>query len=117
MAVVFHQHFAVYDGVGDAGGALDEAGGAAGEVMGGLGLQGPDGLGVEDGEVGGVALALQLAAGTGPLMWMPVAAFAVWLVIWRVRFSVMENVTGAEESFRNVNTPEDAARFAVRLGG
>ncbi len=45
-------------------------------------------------EVGGVALALQLAAGTGPLMWMPVAAFAVWLVIWRVRFSVMENVTG-----------------------
>jgi molybdopterin-guanine dinucleotide biosynthesis protein A len=31
--------------------------------------------------------------------------------------SVMEKVTGAEESFRNVNTPEDAARFAVRLGG
>ncbi|NGP09137.1 divalent metal cation transporter [Rhodococcus sp. 14C212] len=45
-------------------------------------------------EVGGVALALQLASGAGPLMWMPVAAFAVWLVIWRVRFSVMENVTG-----------------------
>jgi molybdopterin-guanine dinucleotide biosynthesis protein A len=31
--------------------------------------------------------------------------------------AVMENVAGAEESFRNVNTPEDAARFAVRLGG
>ncbi|EME22231.1 NRAMP family divalent metal transporter [Rhodococcus triatomae] len=45
-------------------------------------------------EVGGVALALQLASGVGPLMWFPVAAFAVWLVIWRVRFSVMENVTG-----------------------
>ena len=45
-------------------------------------------------EVGGVALALQLASGVGPLMWMPVAAFAVWLVIWRVRFTVMENVTG-----------------------
>ena len=29
----------------------------------------------------------------------------------------MSEVAGAEESFRNVNTPEDAARFAVRLGG
>ena len=25
-------------------------------------------------------------------MWIPVAAFAVWMVIWRVRFSIMENV-------------------------
>lgn len=45
-------------------------------------------------EVGGIALALQLASGIGPLMWVPVAAFAVWLVIWRVKFSVMENVAG-----------------------
>lgn len=45
-------------------------------------------------EIGGVALALQLATDVGPLMWVPVAAFAVWLVIWRVRFSIMENVTG-----------------------
>jgi Mn2+/Fe2+ NRAMP family transporter len=45
-------------------------------------------------EIGGVALALQLATDVGPLLWMPVAAFAVWLVIWRVKFSVMENVTG-----------------------
>ncbi|MFF0813762.1 NRAMP family divalent metal transporter [Rhodococcus sp. NPDC003318] len=45
-------------------------------------------------EVGGVALALQLASGVGPLMWFPVAAFAVWLVVWRVRFSLMEDVTG-----------------------
>ncbi|MCU1534791.1 MAG: hypothetical protein JWR53_1272 [Glaciihabitans sp.] len=45
-------------------------------------------------EVGGIALALQLASGVGPLLWMPVAAFAVWLVIWRVKFSAMENVTG-----------------------
>jgi molybdopterin-guanine dinucleotide biosynthesis protein A len=29
----------------------------------------------------------------------------------------MEHVAGAEESFRNVNTPEDAARFAVQVGG
>ncbi|HEV7853777.1 MAG TPA: divalent metal cation transporter [Mycobacterium sp.] len=45
-------------------------------------------------EIGGVALALQLATDVGRLMWIPVAAFAVWLVIWRVKFSIMENVTG-----------------------
>lgn len=45
-------------------------------------------------EVGGVALALQIASGVQPLLWMPVAAFAVWLVIWRVKFSIMENVAG-----------------------
>lgn len=30
---------------------------------------------------------------------------------------VMEGVGGAEESFRNVNTPEEAARFRVELAG
>ncbi len=45
-------------------------------------------------EVGGVALALQLASGVQPLLWIPLAAFAVWLVIWRVKFSIMENVAG-----------------------
>ena len=45
-------------------------------------------------EIGGVALALQLATGVGPMMSIPVAAFAVWLVVWRVKFSIMENVTG-----------------------
>ena len=45
-------------------------------------------------EIGGVALALQLATDVGPMLWIPVAAFAVWLVIWRVKFSIMENVTG-----------------------
>ncbi len=45
-------------------------------------------------EIGGVALALQLATGVGPMMWIPVAAFAVWVVIWRVKFSIMENVAG-----------------------
>jgi molybdopterin-guanine dinucleotide biosynthesis protein A len=29
----------------------------------------------------------------------------------------MEGISGAEESFRNVNTPEEAARFAVQVGG
>jgi Mn2+/Fe2+ NRAMP family transporter len=45
-------------------------------------------------EIGGVALALQLATDVGPMLWIPVAAFAVWVVVWRVKFSVMENVTG-----------------------
>jgi Mn2+/Fe2+ NRAMP family transporter len=45
-------------------------------------------------EVGGIALALQLASSVSPMLWMPVAAFAVWLVIWRVKFTVMENVAG-----------------------
>lgn len=45
-------------------------------------------------EMGGVALALQLATDVGPALWFPVAAFGVWVVIWRVKFTVMENVTG-----------------------
>ena len=45
-------------------------------------------------EIGGIALALQLAAGVGPGMWIPVALFAVWIVLWRVKFSIMENVAG-----------------------
>lgn len=45
-------------------------------------------------EVGGIALALQLASSVHYLLWVPVAALAVWLVIWRVGFDLMENVTG-----------------------
>ncbi len=45
-------------------------------------------------EIGGIALALQLAAGVGPGLWIPVALFAVWIVIWRTKFSTMENVAG-----------------------
>jgi Mn2+/Fe2+ NRAMP family transporter len=45
-------------------------------------------------EIGGVALALQLATDVGKMMWIPVAAFAVWVVVWRVKFEVMENVAG-----------------------
>ena len=37
-------------------------------------------------EIGGVALAFELASGVNYLLWMPVAALAVWLVIWRVKF-------------------------------
>lgn len=45
-------------------------------------------------EVGGIALALQLASSVDHRLWVPVAALAVWLVLWRVKFDVMENVTG-----------------------
>jgi len=45
-------------------------------------------------EVGGIALALQLASSVEPRLWIPVAALAVWLVIWRTKFTIMENVTG-----------------------
>jgi Mn2+/Fe2+ NRAMP family transporter len=45
-------------------------------------------------EIGGVALAFQMATDVGRMWWIPLAAFGVWLVIWRVKFSIMENVTG-----------------------
>jgi len=45
-------------------------------------------------EVGGIALALQLASSVEPRLWMPLAALAVWLVLWRVKFKILENVTG-----------------------
>ena len=45
-------------------------------------------------EVGGIALALQLATSVEPRLLIPFAALAVWAVIWRTKFSVMENVTG-----------------------
>ena len=46
-----------------------------------------------------------------------VSAIRAFLPDLRVEYvpeSAMRAVVGAEESFRNVNTPEDAARFAVR---
>ena len=45
-------------------------------------------------EIGGVALALQLATSVDPGWWIPVAAFGVWIVVWRARFDLLENVTG-----------------------
>jgi Mn2+/Fe2+ NRAMP family transporter len=45
-------------------------------------------------EIGGVALALQLATGVGTMMWIPLAAFAIWIVVWRVKFQIMENAAG-----------------------
>ncbi|WP_328333967.1 divalent metal cation transporter [Kribbella sp. NBC_00382] len=45
-------------------------------------------------EIGGVALAFELASGVNYLLWAPLAALAVWLVIWRVKFSKLETVFG-----------------------
>jgi Mn2+/Fe2+ NRAMP family transporter len=45
-------------------------------------------------EIGGVALALELATSVHYLLFVPVAGLAVWLVLWRLRFSVLEDVFG-----------------------
>ncbi|MEV6285697.1 divalent metal cation transporter [Kribbella sp. NPDC051770] len=45
-------------------------------------------------EIGGIALAFELASGVNYLLWMPLAAFAVWLVIWKVKFSKLETTFG-----------------------
>src|SRR5687768_1277514 len=46
-------------------------------------------------EIGGVALALELASSVHHLLWMPVAGALVWIVLWRVRFGTLENVFGS----------------------
>jgi Mn2+/Fe2+ NRAMP family transporter len=45
-------------------------------------------------EVAGVALSVQLVVDVNYLLWIPLVGFAVWLVIWRVRFSTLETVFG-----------------------
>jgi Mn2+/Fe2+ NRAMP family transporter len=45
-------------------------------------------------EIGGVAISMQLITGAERWIWAPLAALAVWLVVWAVKYSVMENVTG-----------------------
>jgi len=45
-------------------------------------------------EIGGIALVLQLVTGVEPMLWMPLAAFAVWIVVWRTKFSQLENAAG-----------------------
>jgi len=45
-------------------------------------------------EIGGVALALELATSVNFLLWVPLVGFLVWLVIWRVGFARMEQVFG-----------------------
>jgi manganese transport protein len=45
-------------------------------------------------ELGGIALALQLATSINHLLWIPVTATFIWIILWRARFSHMENVFG-----------------------
>jgi Mn2+/Fe2+ NRAMP family transporter len=45
-------------------------------------------------EIAGIALVVQLATSVNYLLWIPLAALAVWIVIWRVKFSLMEKVFG-----------------------
>jgi Mn2+/Fe2+ NRAMP family transporter len=45
-------------------------------------------------EIGGVALALQLVTSLHHLLIVPFVALAVWLVLWRAKFSSIENVLG-----------------------
>jgi Mn2+/Fe2+ NRAMP family transporter len=45
-------------------------------------------------EIGGVALALQLVSSVNYLLIVPFVGFIVWLILWRAKFSVMENVLG-----------------------
>ncbi|HEY0891099.1 MAG TPA: divalent metal cation transporter [Nocardioides sp.] len=45
-------------------------------------------------EIGGVALALQLVTSVNHVLLVPAVALLVWLILWRGRFSVMEDVLG-----------------------
>jgi Mn2+/Fe2+ NRAMP family transporter len=45
-------------------------------------------------EIGGVALSLELVSSVNELLWVPFTGLAVWLVLWRAKFSVLENTFG-----------------------
>jgi Mn2+/Fe2+ NRAMP family transporter len=45
-------------------------------------------------EIAGIALALELVSDVNYLLWIPFAALAVWLVIWKVKFDTLETVFG-----------------------
>jgi Mn2+/Fe2+ NRAMP family transporter len=45
-------------------------------------------------EIGGVALSLQLVSSVNELLLVPFVALAVWLLLWRAKFSAIENVLG-----------------------
>jgi Mn2+/Fe2+ NRAMP family transporter len=45
-------------------------------------------------EIAGVAISISLVASVNYLLLLPVAAFLVWLVVWRMPFALMERVFG-----------------------
>src|SRR3954452_10954711 len=45
-------------------------------------------------EIGGVALALSLASDVSYLLWIPLVAVLVWVVVWRLPYQAMERLYG-----------------------
>lgn len=45
-------------------------------------------------EIGGVALALELASSVNRFLWIPLVGALVWIVLWRMKFAVLENAFG-----------------------
>ncbi|HEX8093728.1 NRAMP family divalent metal transporter [Jatrophihabitans sp.] len=45
-------------------------------------------------EIGGIALSIELVTSVNYLLWVPLVGLAVWLIIWRVKFSLLEDVFG-----------------------
>ena len=45
-------------------------------------------------EIAGMAIAFELISDVNYLLWVPLAAFVVWVVIWRVKFDTMETSVG-----------------------
>ena len=45
-------------------------------------------------EIAGIAVIVELVTGLDYLLWVPLAAIAVWLVIWKVKFSLIEKAFG-----------------------
>jgi Mn2+/Fe2+ NRAMP family transporter len=45
-------------------------------------------------ELAGVAVAIQLATSVNYLLWIPIVGLFMWLVVWKMPFSVLENVYG-----------------------
>jgi Mn2+/Fe2+ NRAMP family transporter len=45
-------------------------------------------------EIGGVALAIELASGVNYLLWVPLVAIVIWVVVWRLPFETMDNTFG-----------------------
>src|SRR4051794_40910854 len=45
-------------------------------------------------EIGGVALSLELVSSVNEVLLVPFVAVLVWVVLWRAKFSVMENILG-----------------------
>jgi Mn2+/Fe2+ NRAMP family transporter len=45
-------------------------------------------------EIGGLALVVELVTGINYLLWVPLLAVSVWVVIWKVRFQTIERAFG-----------------------